>query len=198
VWANASAPLPRGRAPKDPNARTAKYSANSILELEAQLRTYLDDPPAAAEHSTCEITLWHSASLTAPDAAEDPPRQVNQHSNGPVYTPATVAEALEPAPEGATETMKKQRSVSKLCVAAVQRVDGYKYSFHNNWKSGEENAFRFSYYCNDSLLNKDRVANGKAGTQGMIDWCNPQWICLTCFHNRPTGNETSFRLQRRT
>jgi hypothetical protein len=106
---------------------------------------------------------------------------VNQHSNGPVYTPATVAEALEPAPEGPTETMKKQRSVSKLCVAAVQRVDGYKYSFHNNWKSGEENAFRFSYYCNDSLLNKDRVANGKAGTQGMYQTYvkNLVKLCLT-------------------
>jgi hypothetical protein len=48
----------------------------------------------------------------------------------------------------------------------VQKTDGYRYSFHNSWKSGEDNAYRFSYYCNDSLLNKDRVANGKSGSQG--------------------------------
>jgi hypothetical protein len=62
--------------------------------------------------------------------------------------------------------LKKQRVVSKQCILAIQGVDGFRYSFHNSWKSGEDNAYRFSYYCNDSLLNKDRVANGKAGTKG--------------------------------
>jgi hypothetical protein len=165
VWTNQNPPLPRGRAPKDPNARTAKYNCNSIQDLESSLRAYLDNPPATPEHSTCEITLWQNASLIVPESDMPQPTQTNQHSNGPVWNPATVLEALQPTPDP-KDTMKKQRAVSKLCVSAIQRVDGFKYSFHNNWKSGEENAFRFSYYCNDSLLNKDRVANGKAGTAG--------------------------------
>jgi hypothetical protein len=164
-WNNSNPPLPRGRAPRDPNARTAKFSVGSIEELEDALKSYLTNPPSAPEHSSCEISLWSSASLTSPDI--EPTSPTNTSPNNVEYNPKTVLEALEPTPDP-KDTMKKQRAVSKTCVAAIQRVDGYRYSFHNNWKSGEENAFRFSYYCNDSLLNKDRVANGKAGSQGMF------------------------------
>jgi hypothetical protein len=163
LWNNSNPPLPRGRAPRDPNARTAKFSCSSIQELEAALRSFLDNPPASPEHSSCEITLWATASLLGTEPQSSTPPTTSP--NVPEYKPKTVLEALEPTPES-KDTMKKQRAVSKICVAAIQRVDGYRYSFHNNWKSGEENAFRFSYYCNDSLLNKDRVANGKAGSQG--------------------------------
>ena len=165
VWTNQNPPLPRGRAPKDPNARTAKFTVRSIQDLEDSLRHYLQQPPAPPEHSTCEITLPQNASLIVHEA-DSPQTQANQHTNGPVFNPSTVFEALQPSETDPRDTMKKQRAVSKICVAAIQRVDGFKYSFHNNWKSGEENAFRFSYYCNDSLLNKDRVANGKAGSAG--------------------------------
>lgn len=75
----------------------------------------------------------------------------------------SVAEALAPQDES-KDTMKRQRAVAKCFIDAIQRVDGFRYAFHNNWKSGED--YRFSYYCNDSLLNKDRVANGKQGSAG--------------------------------
>jgi hypothetical protein len=165
LWNNSNPPLPRGRAPRDPNARSAKFACNSIQELESALRSYLENPPSSPEHSSCEITLWASASLAFTEPLPAAPG--NNMVNDSEYKPKTVLEALEATTE-TKDTMKKQRAVSKICVAAVQRVDGYRYSFHNNWKSGEENAFRFSYYCNDSLLNKDRVANGKAGSEGLF------------------------------
>jgi hypothetical protein len=158
LWNNVNPPLPRGRAPRDPNARSAKFQCNSIDDLEMSLRSFLDNPPATPEHSTCEITLTAFASLLD-DGEVALVDGISQ--------PRSVHEALESAPNS-KDNMKKQRNVSKICVAAIQRVDGYRYSFHNNWKSGEENAYRFSYYCNDSLLNKDRVANGKAGSQGKL------------------------------
>jgi hypothetical protein len=64
------------------------------------------------------------------------------------------------------EKMKKQRAIAKCCVDTIQRTDGYRYSFHNCWNSREDDSFRFSYYCNDSLLNKDRAANGKGAKFG--------------------------------
>jgi hypothetical protein len=64
------------------------------------------------------------------------------------------------------EKMRKQRAVAKCCVDTIQRIDGYRYSFHNCWNSREDDSFRFSYYCNDSLLNKDRAANGKGAKLG--------------------------------
>jgi hypothetical protein len=77
----------------------------------------------------------------------------------------TVAEALQPTPDP-KDKMRKQRAIAKCCVDAIQKIDGYRYSFHNCWNSREDDSFRFSYYCNDSLLNKDRAANGKGAKMG--------------------------------
>jgi hypothetical protein len=166
VWTNSKPPLPRGRAPKDPNASRAKFQCNSLLELETVLRSYLDSSPANPERSTCEITLLATASLSLPkEALSSHPPNKNQHTHESDVQPESVSEAVSVFADP-KDTMMKQRLISKLCILAIQSVDGFRYSFHNNWKSGEENAYRFSYYCNDSLLNKDRVANGKAGTQG--------------------------------
>ena len=77
----------------------------------------------------------------------------------------TVAEALQPTPDP-KDKMRKQRAIAKCCVDTIQRIDGYRYSFHNCWNSREDDSFRFSYYCNDSLLNKDRAANGKGAKLG--------------------------------
>ena len=77
----------------------------------------------------------------------------------------SILEALAPTPDP-KEKMKKQRAIAKTCVDSIQRVDGYRYSFHNCWNSREDDSFRFSYYCNDSLLNKDRAANGKGAKYG--------------------------------
>jgi hypothetical protein len=154
--------------------------------MEAKLRDYLENPPAPPEHCTCELTLWAGASFLVKldyippnlrgiqsqvdvgmlQAVADFNNQRPQSSNTEGReTTLSVLDALQQLNDP-KETMKRQRAISKVCVAAVQKTDGYRYSFHNSWKSGEDNAYRFSYYCNDSLLNKDRVANGKSGSQG--------------------------------
>jgi hypothetical protein len=77
----------------------------------------------------------------------------------------SILEALQSTPDP-KDRMRKQRAIAKCCVDAIQRTDGYRYSFHNCWNSREDDSFRFSYYCNDSLLNKDRAANGKGAKLG--------------------------------
>ncbi|CAO2657151.1 Nn.00g032770.m01.CDS01 [Neocucurbitaria sp. VM-36] len=77
----------------------------------------------------------------------------------------SIMEALQPT-ANPKEKMRKQRAIAKCCVDSIQRIDGYRYSFHNCWNSREDDSFRFSYYCNDSLLNKDRAANGKGAKLG--------------------------------
>lgn len=77
----------------------------------------------------------------------------------------SIMEALQ-ATSDPKEKMRKQRAIAKCCVDTIQKTDGYRYSFHNCWNSREDDSFRFSYYCNDSLLNKDRAANGKGAKLG--------------------------------
>lgn len=186
VWQNPNPPLPRGRAPRDPLAVTTRFQCTTLADMENRLREYLENRPAAPEHCTCELTLWAGASFLVkldyvppnlrtpqqqlemgmlqpvPDAMNPQRPQLNSDSR---ESTLSVLDALQQLNDP-KETMKRQRAISKVCVAAVQKTDGYRYSFHNSWKSGEDNAYRFSYYCNDSLLNKDRVANGKSGSQG--------------------------------
>ncbi|QDS75154.1 hypothetical protein FKW77_008140 [Venturia effusa] len=199
VWTNPNPPLPRGRAPKDPDAVVTKFDCANLQELEAKLKHYLENPPAPAEHCSAELTLWAGASFlvniplgdrqpshTAMRSADAGLLQpvvdaLHATTTGPPVPPVlygaaagpgrvaqetlSVLDALQPMPDP-KDTMKRQRAISKVCIASISKVDGFRYSFHNNWKSGEDNAYRFSYYCNDSLLNKDRVANGKAGSSG--------------------------------
>jgi hypothetical protein len=83
------------------------------------------------------------------------------HPDGtPIKVSMSILEALAPT-SNPKDQMRRQRAIAKTCVEAIQRVDGFRYSFHNNWHSREDAAYRFSYYCNDSLLNKDRAANGE-------------------------------------
>ena len=104
-------------------------------------------------------------------------------------------EAMTPMPDP-KDNMKKQRVIAKACVEAVQRADGNRYTFHNNWWSKEDEANRFSYYCNDSILNKGRSANGGAGTIGML-WPAATRTILTKYHDiRSKGSEARLRLQR--
>ncbi|KIW67082.1 hypothetical protein, variant [Phialophora macrospora] len=57
------------------------------------------------------------------------------------------------------EQMNTQKRISKSLVDTISEIDGFRYSFHNNWLSNADQANRFSYYCNDSVLNKGRAAN---------------------------------------
>ena len=58
-----------------------------------------------------------------------------------------------------------QRAASRGIVAAVEAMDGFKYSFNNAWSAKDEDGQRFSYICQDSMQNKDRHANGFTRTQ---------------------------------
>lgn len=226
VWTNPNPPLPRGRAPKDPDAVVTKYDCANLQELETKLKEYLDDPPAPEEHCSAELTLWAGASflVNIPTGDRQPSHMrpadagilqpvvdaLHANTGGPAAPSAlygaaaagparvtqetlSVLDALQPMPD-AKDTMKRQRAISKVCIAAISKVDGFRYSFHNNWKSGEDNAYRFSYYCNDSLLNKDRVANGKAGSSGGFRGIIAKPIS-TLTITRQTSDKASIRLQ---
>ena len=53
-----------------------------------------------------------------------------------------------------------QRAASRGILAAMERMDGFKYSLNNAWSSKDADGQRFSYICQDSMQNKDRHANG--------------------------------------
>ncbi|KAF2109249.1 hypothetical protein BDV96DRAFT_243001 [Lophiotrema nucula] len=102
--------------------------------------------------------------LTLPSHAPSSSGSDRTKDDGPKIS-LSILEALAPTNDP-KEKMRKQRAIAKCCVDAIQKVDGYRYSFHNCWNSREDDSFRFSYYCNDSLLNKDRAANGKGAKLG--------------------------------
>ncbi|KAF2843682.1 hypothetical protein M501DRAFT_1013021 [Patellaria atrata CBS 101060] len=186
-WTHGPVSLPRGRSAKDPQSQITRCKVASLEDFEAQLKAYLEDEEREAEHSSCELSFWPGTSFLVDLPRSDnngPPSQWYQNgsstsaqyaagpqqrptSSSTTVTPMSIMEAINnQQPQDEKEAMKKQRAIAKTVVNSIQKVDGYRYSFHNNWKSREDEAFRFSYYCNDSLLNKDRAANGKALTQG--------------------------------
>lgn len=58
-----------------------------------------------------------------------------------------------------------QRAASRGIVAAIEAVDGFRYSFNNTWNAKEDAGLRFSYICQDSLQSRDRHANDFSRTQ---------------------------------
>ena len=53
-----------------------------------------------------------------------------------------------------------QRAASRGVIAAIEALDGFRYSFNNAWTAKDEEGARFSFICQDSMQNKDRHANG--------------------------------------
>jgi hypothetical protein len=127
-------------------------------------------PPSHTSHTyqsvsdpAIALTLpYHASASNGPNA---PGASNGQPKDKHAKTSLSILEALAPTMEP-KEKMRKQRAIAKCCIDAIQKVDGYRYSFHNCWNSREDDSFRFSYYCNDSLLNKDRAANGKGAKLG--------------------------------
>ena len=164
-------PRPRGRQARDPHAEYIRFDCKDVDELETYLAEYLQAPTAPAEHATIEFhfpvtaafmvytrdfkrtadTTWTAADVT------DIMRR----------TAVSVVEVLQPT-ENPKEQIIRQKAVARTIVEAIQRADGFRYSFHNNWLSREDKAHRFSFFCNDSTLNKGRAANGGAGTEGRM------------------------------
>ncbi|KAF9735001.1 C6 finger domain-containing protein [Paraphaeosphaeria minitans] len=108
---------------------------------------------------------FHHPQASPSSASAAPPSTTDAGKNTAHKRSMSILEALQPMPD-TRDKMKKQRAIAKCCVDAIQRCDGYRYSFHNCWESREDDSYRFSYYCNDSLLNKDRAANGKGAKLG--------------------------------
>lgn len=177
LW-NKTVTLTRGRAPGDPHARVVNFHCQNIEDLRTCLQKHLasPNPEYPPEHTTVELIFPISAAFsvadpfapTQPGSKLTPATQAFPSPYGTLNsTVISVIEAMTPMPDP-KDNMKKQRVIAKACIEAVQRADGNRYSFNNNWWSKEDEGNRFSYYCNDSILNKGRSANGGASTVGMF------------------------------
>ena len=186
LWNN-TVTLSRGRAPGDPHGRIVNFDCQNLEELTTSLQDHLasPNPDHQPEHTTVELIFPISAAFLVADpfslARPGPkiaqaPQALPSLYGTPNSTVISVMEAMTPMPDP-KDNMKKQRVIAKACVEAVQRADGNRYSFHNNWWSKEDEANRFSYYCNDSILNKGRSANGGARTIGTLSSCRPDERC---------------------
>ncbi len=170
----------RGRAPGDPLAQKVTFQCQNLEDLESCLRDYLSSPNPAfpTEHTTVDLVFPISAAFLVVHPFKPLPQG---HQGGTPLTPGSgslpplygaasrtvisVMDAMTLMPDP-KDNMRKQRVIARACSEAVARADGYRYSFHNNWRSKEDEANRFSYFCNDSVLNKGRAASGGAGVKG--------------------------------
>ena len=159
---------PRGRQARDPLGVQIRFDCNNIETLTSSLREYIAAPSAPAEHATVEFHFPTSAAFMV--FGGDFQGSKEAFKAKPIHYPTlsrsaiSVIDALSQADP--KEAMRKQKSIAKAVIDAIQNVDGFRYSFHNNWISKEDEACRFSYYCNDSTLNKGRAANEGAGMEG--------------------------------
>jgi len=167
LWLNKT-PQPRGRHAKDPHAEYIRFDCKDVDDLETNLAEYLLAPTAPAEHATIEFHFPVTAAFMV--YTRDFKREA-----GAVWTPADVTDLVRRTAVSVVEVLQdtpnpkdqivRQKAVARIIVEAVQRADGFRYSFHNNWLSREDRAHRFSYFCNDSTLNKGRAANSGVGTE---------------------------------
>ena len=161
-------PHPRGRKARDPHARSVQYQASGTESMETMLREYLANPTGPPEHTIIEFTFPPSAAFMVYSGdfigQMGAYKDKTQLRNSLSKTAISIVDALSQAEP--REALRKQKAIAKTVVETVQKVDGYRYSFHNNWISKEDSACRFSYYCNDSTLNKGRAANEGASMVG--------------------------------
>lgn len=155
---------------------------DSLDDLKTALRQYMDNATAEAApgYVSCAMTLSSHAILPLKSPLEGPYAQ-----GGPNFLAFDVLDSSSisndnniPAPEMfPTRTVQDlvdivelkerqiwQRAAAKGVVNAIQDLDGFKYCFNNNWTSKDDNGYRYSYTCLDSLENKDRHANGFRAT----------------------------------
>ena len=173
----------RGRHAKDPLGKSISFKCQRVEEMELKLREYLDNPTGDAAHTTLEFSFPVTAAFMVPKREPIGTQAQNPHKRTPyVYstfskTAVSVIDALHTINDP-DERALTQRAISKALVESVERTDGYKYSFHNHWLSREDQASRFSYYCNDSSLNKGRAANeGAAKIRNDVKIRKPVFEC---------------------
>ncbi|KAK5465143.1 hypothetical protein LTS15_001706 [Exophiala xenobiotica] len=170
----------RGRQAKDPLGQSIQFKCNRREDLEQQLRDYLANPIGDPAHTTLEFSFPVTAAFSVP--VREPKGNGPLHERTPyVYslfnkTAVTVIDALHNI-QDPREQMLTQKAIAKSIVEAVMEADGYHYSFHNNWLSREDQANRFSYFCNDSMLNKCRAVNGGAKIKEGVKIRKQIWEC---------------------
>jgi hypothetical protein len=159
---------PRGRQVRDPLLQRVAFQVNTMESMKTQLRDYLTNPTCDPEHTTIEFTFPTSAAFMVYTAdfigGKDAHKARSNIFNSLSRTAISVVDALSPGEP--KDQMRKQKAIARTIIEAISETDGYRYSFHNNWLSKEDEASRFSYYCNDSTLNKGRAANEGAGMAG--------------------------------
>ncbi|KAJ9607693.1 hypothetical protein H2200_007771 [Cladophialophora chaetospira] len=153
----------RGRHAKDPLAQTVQFQCLRSEDLESSLRDYLANPTHPAEHTTLEFVFPVTAAFMIPAREVLGGGDPNDKKTPFTYSlfkksAVSVVDALHNMTD-AKEQMITQKRISKSLVDAISEIDGFHYSFHNYWLSNADQANRFSYYCNDSILNKGRAAN---------------------------------------
>ena len=79
--------------------------------------------------------------------------------NGKKQYPQASAYAIVYA-NGHEARQTVQRAASRGILTAIEKADGFKYSFNNAWAAKDDDGMRFSYICQDSTQNRDRHANG--------------------------------------
>ncbi|RMZ84446.1 hypothetical protein DV738_g645, partial [Chaetothyriales sp. CBS 135597] len=176
-------PRPRGRQAKDPMGIEVRYQCASIENMEAQLQGWIANPTSPAEHTTLEFTFPTSAAFMITTSSSSAGKDTGK-ANAAVFSPfsrtaVSVIDALSQVDP--KEQLRKQKAIAKAIVDSVSGVDGYRYSFHNSWISKEDDALRFSYFCNDSTLNKGRAANEGAGMAGKKK-VKPVYDCKGVIH----------------
>lgn len=153
---------------RDPMAQTVAFQSSSMDNMKQQLREYLNNPSCPPEHTTIEFTFPTSAAFMVYTAdfigGKEAHKARSNIFNSLSRTAISVVDALSHAEP--KDQMRKQKAIARTIVESISEADGYRYSFHNNWLSKEDEASRFSYYCNDSTLNKGRAANEGAGMAG--------------------------------
>lgn len=172
---------PRGRHAKDPLGQSICFKCQRVEDMETKLREYLDNPTGEAEHTTLEFSFPVTAAFMVPKrepiGPQTPDKRIPYVYSAFNKTAVSVIDALHTIKDPKEQALT-QRSISKTLVESVQRADGYKYSFHNHWLSREDQASRFSYYCNDSMLNKGRAANeGAAKVRNSVKIRKPVYEC---------------------
>lgn len=178
-------PLHRGRPHADQNQVTIAVQCPSQHDFEQSLRAFLADPNHNRAHTVYSCVFPISAAFQVDLGPEDRgPAASNSYRYGPISTPYTasapiqaghivrsmsIMEALSYTPDDPKERMRRQRAVARSLKIAIEKVDGHRYAYSNGWLGRENDAFRFSYFCNDSMLNKDRSAAGSNKTKCEID-----------------------------
>lgn len=183
MWRLQKRPAKNNRPRKDYHVHETIFE--SLADLKTTLKQYIDnacaDPQSPQYCSVC-LTLSSAGALPLPDGpyVRLGPNYLPSEkstSNTPNGSPGENGERGGETGQGNTKTVSElcnlqdgderhisQRAAARGVASSIQEIDGFKYSFNNNWCGKDDNGFRFSYTCLDSLENKDRHANGFRAT----------------------------------